>query len=1025
MEQQRKQSGVETSADGDLGLHSAGGLALLRGAGTYLAWVGRLIIRNRFAIAIASLFWLIVRSGTDPRRLGYPCQQAAAANVGAIAAGLIPTLFLARRRRAASWRPRMAMAGRQVGIAVLMFIVAFVGIETYQFAEVGGFESTLPNVPPPAVEPPPTVVGVVQEQRSTYTVTGSPAVQLYTMAEVDSMVEKAVTLAGGLDPVMVDKDADNHLLVVLKPNLVNTIDQSLFPENGLTTDPRVVAATVRLVKESAARIGLPVTVKIAEGCAGPDPWDHPDKSRRDITMIAYQKTGYDTNADGWFDYDTSVELVDLNDAGTGGIDPDLVTPDPNLTCTKIWMDNAVMRREHWVQDLVLDCDVFISIANLKSHSNADVTLSLKNRFGCAPSDIYHTKVIADHANQMKHQLHFVAPSGINWNIDRNNTNYDYPPYTEEENLIVNYTTVDLNLQRPNDFVIIDGLVGTMNGPAPANNTIIKPDPNSQMIIAGADSVAVDTVCTLLMGYDPQYVRHLRWAYNRELGTMDTARITVKGDHVAAVRQYFGLSHSWIGGSWSSPNGSPVETTPPSLTDISVPDTIVGEVQIQSSGFSQDVVKAELSVRSAPGANLLFNGDFETGLVGQGWTTWTDGQWGSNYFWDFTNAEPGHSGNQCLKLGTTNTTGSYGVYQEVTVEPGKTYRLEGLWKGNQIGGMSWFEILLIDGPWNQQLADSAQPATVVEANYMYAYDENTYGFSHAGITSFPWTHTSTQNSPPGYRVDWNNRKGERTATGNVMTVVLKAGSIAPGIACWFDDMTLREVGEPMTVASLEYPSDPVTFDWDSTEVPDGTYELAVTVYDAGLNEASIVKPDAEVFNSGTFPVIYLLPSTLQTATQVTISPDDSEFTVENAGAESLNYTITTDQPWLSVYPESGSSSGEQDPIMVSYDVTDLLAGTYVGTITVDDPGAINNPKKVTVTLYVETVLPDLDGDGDVDLDDYAVVQSCLGPGGQPPTPGCEDADIDGDFDVDQQDVSRFRQCLSGKGVLAEFDCYTGG
>lgn len=57
----------------------------------------QLLARNRYAIAIASLIWLVWRSGTKPQRLGYPCQQAAAANVGALAVLLVPAL--ARRVR--------------------------------------------------------------------------------------------------------------------------------------------------------------------------------------------------------------------------------------------------------------------------------------------------------------------------------------------------------------------------------------------------------------------------------------------------------------------------------------------------------------------------------------------------------------------------------------------------------------------------------------------------------------------------------------------------------------------------------------------------------------------------------------------------------------------------------------------------------------------------------------------------------------------------------------------------------------
>ena len=69
-------------------------------------WGIFLLVRNRFAIAIASLVWLIWRSGSQPRRLAYPCQQAAAANLGVLA-----VLFIfAARTSARRFHYPLAMA---------------------------------------------------------------------------------------------------------------------------------------------------------------------------------------------------------------------------------------------------------------------------------------------------------------------------------------------------------------------------------------------------------------------------------------------------------------------------------------------------------------------------------------------------------------------------------------------------------------------------------------------------------------------------------------------------------------------------------------------------------------------------------------------------------------------------------------------------------------------------------------------------------------------------------------------------
>jgi len=58
--------------------------------------------------------------------------------------------------------------------------------------------------------------------------------------------------------------------------------------------------------------------------------------------------------------------------------------------------------------------------------------------------------------------------------------------------------------------------------------------------------------------------------------------------------------------------------------------------------------------------------------------------------------------------------------------------------------------------------------------------------------------------------------------------------------------------------------------------------------------------------------------------------------------------------------------------------------------------------------------DFDGDGDVDLDDYAQFAACVaGPGGAPP-PECEAVDLDGDGDIDLQDFCRWQPLFTGAG-----------
>jgi len=87
--------------------------------------------------------------------------------------------------------------------------------------------------------------------------------------------------------------------------------------------------------------------------------------------------------------------------------------------------------------------------------------------------------------------------------------------------------------------------------------------------------------------------------------------------------------------------------------------------------------------------------------------------------------------------------------------------------------------------------------------------------------------------------------------------------------------------------------------------------------------------------------------------------------------------------------------------------------YDGTVSAGDIAAIP---------ALQFAPGDLDTDGDVDLDDFGRLQSCLSGGGlEPPGEECQTADLDKDDDVDHDDMLLLLPCLSGAGVAAEPLC----
>ncbi len=172
-----------------------------------------------------------------------------------------------------------------------------------------------------------------------------------------------------------------------------------------------------------------------------------------------------------------------------------------------------------------------------------------------------------------------------------------------------------------------------------------------------------------------------------------------------------------------------------------------------------------------------------------------------------------------------------------------------------------------------------------------------------------------------------------------------------------------------------------------------------------------------------PLLKLNPTAIERSVWIGNNlPGGDVFIVTNVGLGTLNYAIEVNAGWLSVWPLSGSSSGEPDPIDVIYDVAGLLAGDHTATVTVRSAEALNSPQTITVTVTVETVGADFDGDSDVDLEDFGYLQRCyFGPGVPPPGPDCLDADLNGDGFVDLTDFGIFKRCLTGANIPADPGC----
>jgi uncharacterized protein (DUF362 family) len=131
----------------------------------------------------------------------------------------------------------------------------------------------------------------------------------------------------------------------------------------------------------------------------------------------------------------------------------------------------------------LETDYFITLPALKTHATTVFTGSLKNQWGCVPRKdrlIWH-----------KH-------------LDR--------------------LLSDIAALVPVKLSIMDGIVG-MQGRGPINGYPI----NANLLVGGADEVAVDATSMRLIGLDPYSSGHVRLAAERGIGAIAEGDIGIDGD----------------------------------------------------------------------------------------------------------------------------------------------------------------------------------------------------------------------------------------------------------------------------------------------------------------------------------------------------------------------------------------------------------------------------------------------------------------------------------------------------------------
>ena len=171
--------------------------------------------------------------------------------------------------------------------------------------------------------------------------------------------------------------------------------------------------------------------------------------------------------------------------------------------------------------ILADVDVFMSVPKMKCHATAGITLSMKNLIGTVPARFYRSS-------------------------DRDNTRTAFHGNPTEAPQRIPHIIVDLNRARPINFALIDGIMTTEGGEGPWIQKMRAKTAN--VLIAGVNPLATDTVGTAVMGFDATASssqepfngadNHFALAAEKGLGTNKLADIKVLGPSVQDVMTKF-------------------------------------------------------------------------------------------------------------------------------------------------------------------------------------------------------------------------------------------------------------------------------------------------------------------------------------------------------------------------------------------------------------------------------------------------------------------------------------------------------
>ena len=280
----------------------------------------------------------------------------------------------------------------------------------------------------------------------------------YEAAELVPTMQKMFDQLGGLGRLVKGKT------VAIKINLTGAPTYRIghLPlEDTHYTHPHVIAAAVHLMGAAGA-----TRIRILES-----PWSTADPVEEYILRANWEPRDILSAA-------RNVEFENTNYLGKGKKYSRMTVPYGGYMFPAFDLNHSYE-----------DCDVFVSIAKMKEHATAGVTLSMKNCFGLTPCTVYGTGAGVDEPSLIPKGGRGLIHAG-NRGPSKSAPQEKDPSSPREDTYRVPRTVVDLISARPIHLAIIDGIKTMTGGEGPWIREDLQPAAPG-LLVAGTNPVNID------------------------------------------------------------------------------------------------------------------------------------------------------------------------------------------------------------------------------------------------------------------------------------------------------------------------------------------------------------------------------------------------------------------------------------------------------------------------------------------------------------------------------------------------------